>query len=360
MAGPKKHLVDCGLNQPQFMVQYKGRDVYSNAALTRNPKYERFFQGLTEGEERTLNNKQFKWWACAWATILARAFPGLPLWLYYPSMLIFGVHHIVHSHDNNHRHANPLPFLKRLTGYGLFYSGFLPLAPTFCDIAHQHRLHHKTKCQIDFSPDDNDSWRSVLSWPLWVLANGLQPSFFCFSETFWHLFVNPARFWPERVVVNLLHWAQLALLYRLVGQKVFRLTLMTGHIGTAMIMGYFNGLAHRPGFIEWLVDRTADPSGMRRGDALMRLQAAVLGTVFPAAWLEIKWHDLHHSHLHISIGARFIKGMTWAEIDEMCADICDEGLLVDKAGNPVSPLEDVGHKVGTRKKFLEDEHKKNK
>jgi len=360
MTVTKTKLADCGLDQPQFRVQCNGREVFSNAALNRNPKYERYFRPLTPSEESTLHKIQFKWWACAWATILVQAFFGLPLWLYCALMGFYGIHHVVASHDNNHGHTNPLPFMNRLTGYALFYAGSLPLASTYCDMALSHRLHHKTKCQLDILPEDPDSWHSLLSWPLWVLVNTIQPSFCCITEVVERYIKNPARFWPERVVANLFHWAQLASLYRLVGQSVFFCTLISGHIAMVILMAYFNGLIHRPGFLQWLVDGDADPSGMRHGDALMQLQAAVVGTLWPVAWLEIKWHDIHHSHLNTSMGACFAKGMTYAEIDEMCADACDEGLFVDKAGNPVSPLEPVGHKVGTRKKYLDDQGKKGK
>jgi len=91
----------------------------------------------------------------------------------------------------------------------------------------------------------------------------------------------------------------------------------------------------------------------------MRLQEIVLGTLLTSAWIEVKWH-LHHSHLNMSYGAYFMKGMPYDEIDELAADNCDEGLFVDKDGKPVSPLEDLGHKPGMRKKWLESQKKKDK
>jgi hypothetical protein len=356
-ADPK--YIDCGMNAPQFKVKFKGQDVFSNAAVTAKPQYSKFFRGLTPAEEHTMYDRQFRWWRIAWATILARAFLGLPLWLFYPLMTYCCMQHIVHAHDNNHRHVNPLPFLNRLTGYGMFCSGFLPVAVTFGDIAFQHRLHHKTKCQIDIAEEDNDSWRGNLPWYLWLPVNLLQPSFISFCEPFSYLFRNPAYFWPERIAANLCHWAQLAMLYHLLPNE-FWFTLLAGHVGAAAIMGYFNGLLHQPTWLKMLIDPVADPSGMRHGNAFFHIQEIVLGTLLPSAWLECKYHDLHHSYINTSIGACFIKGMTYNEIDEVCAEICDEGLFVDTSGRPVSPLEDLGHKPGSRKKWLESHAKKAK
>lgn len=80
-----------------------------------------------------------------------------------------------------------------------------------------------------------------------------------------------------------------------------------------------------------------------------------------AALAEIKFHDVHHSHsstrgqpwvshLYYVVGRASSKS-----IEEALAGISDEGLFVTSDGRAVSPLDRVGHKLGSRMAWLRNQ-----
>jgi hypothetical protein len=152
--------------------------------------------------------------------------------------------------------------------------------------------------------------------------------------------------WPERIAVNIFHWAQLYLLYQ---TGVFWTVLFTGHCSMFGLWAGFDGLLHRPDFYKFLIE--SDPSGARKVHPILE---SIGRLISEHAWIEIKWHDVHHSHGHavLSFGSQNLRGVTVDEIEAACADLVDEGLFLDSNGKPVSPLAEVGHKVGSRKRYL--------
>jgi len=287
-----------------------------------------------------------KYLVIVWAAIAGHAMGLYPMWLLLPTVAWCCLLHTVNCHDLNHAREPP-PMLVRWTGYGLFCAGFLPLASTWIDAAHQHiKVHHlKTKGPLDHH-DDPHSRMGRMTIPKMVLTCFLMPGHVSLEDILFHQILKNPPFWTDRILTNLAHWLQLAVLYR-VGP--FFPVLLAGHVGMFSLWILFSGFLHQDDFFRLLVN--VDPSGMR----VIPFVESIMKCVSPNAWLEIKWHDLHHSHAlaQRTFGHAMARGTSYEQIDSACANLVDEGLFLDNSGKPFSPLAKVGHVPGSRKAFLE-------
>jgi len=322
--------------------------VKPNPKITENEKYNKVVFGqLTPGQERYLGMLLLPFWALAWAAIALHTYEYIPTWALCLLVFYANVKHTVAAHDCWHL-RNPLPFQYRMGGSAMFCGGFMPFACTFGDVEHQHvRTHHKhTKGVADHNDLDNDSIWSSYPLPLMLIGMFISPSHMSAYEIIFYQYAkNPSFLWPERIAANILHWAQLYVLYQ---TPSFWPALMAGHVAQWFLWVIFHGLLHRPSFLKFLLD--VDPSGLR--------QVPILDTIFYVisanAWLEIKWHDMHHTHVKAvqTYGAAMARGYTYDQIQRACADACDDGLLIDEKGVVASPLAEVGHVPGSRKAYL--------
>lgn len=324
-----------------------------NRALCEKPEFQHvLFARLTEDEEKKLHWLHVRYSAILWLGITAYTQGYIGTFLLYPLVVLCCIRHCVNGHDCCHL-KRPLPFPFRLTGFGLFCAGFMPLAATFGDVAHQHMtVHHpQTKGVIDTDDNDPHSRLSRMSLLRMIVTCFVNPGHVCVEDVIFHqLLQNPASFWPERVATNLLHWGQLYLLYQMVGQSVFWKILIVGHLSMFLLWLFFNGLLHNVEFHRFLI--WVDPSGLR---CVHPLVDGIFYLISPVAWLEIRWHDVHHA-MHIansSFGSQMARGMTYKQIELACANLVDQGLYLNQATKqPVSPLAEVGHKVGSRQAYL--------
>ena len=338
------------------------QSVVINHELCQKPEFRHVLFGrLTDREERKLHWACVQYWAVIWLGVVAHVKGYIGTWLLYPLVVLCCLRHCVNGHHCCHL-KKPLPFPFRLTGFGLFCAGFMPIAATFGDVEHQHMtVHHpQTKGVIDTDDNDPHSRLSRMSLFRMVVTCFINPGHVCMEDVFFHqLLKNPASYWPERVATNLLHWGQLYLLYQMVGQSTFWKILMAGHISMFVLWLFFNGLLHHVEFHRFLI--AVDPSGLRR---IHPLVDGLFYLISADAWLEIKWHDIHHA-MHIAnstFGAQMARGMTYTQIEMACADLVDQGLYLDQVTKqPVSPLAEVGHKVGSRQAYLkaqQEQHSK--
>lgn len=337
--------------QPAYSAKLKpsnGGEVLANAALVNKPEYgDVLFGKLTQHQEQKLHYRMLKYWSLCWTSILLNYLGCLPLFF---TCLLVGyscLNHIVVGHDNFHLRGK-MPMHLRMVGFGLFCSGYMPFACTYGDNEHEHiKAHHLTKGPLDRSEKDLDTlWSDQPLWKM-LLHFFVDPAHTSAYDIIFHQYAtHPADIWPERIAANICHWAQLYLLYQ---TGIFWTILFTGHCSMFLIWTAFHGLIHRPDFYKFLLD--SDPSGGRRIHPILETIARLISE---PAWIEMKWHDVHHTHGHslLSFGAQEIRGVTFDEIEAALADLVDEGLFVDSDGNGVSPLGEAGHKVGSRKQFL--------
>lgn len=337
----------------------KRQTVVVNHALCQKPEFQHVLFGrLNEQQERTFHFMCLCYWALLWLAIVGYVRGYYSALFLYPVVALCCIRHTVNAHDCNHL-KRPLPFLYRLPGYGLFCAGFLPLAPTYGDVAHQHlNVHHRqTKGVIDHDDADPHSRLARMSLLRMTITCAIMPGHICLEDILFHqILKNPAGLWPERVAANVVHWAQLRALYQLVEPNVFWKILMAGHVAMVVMWLFFNGLLHHVEFYRFLV--WVDPSGLRE---IHPLVDGLFRVVSSNAWLEIKWHDVHHA-MHIAnctYGTQMARGMTYDQITLACANLADQGLYLDKVSQkPVSTLEKVGHQVGSRQAYLKANHDK--
>lgn len=361
MASPPKETSNKYLMQPSYRTQIGHlsgerdgvpKSVVVNLKLCKDPEFQHVLFGrLNQSQERFLHYVCFLYPVLNWLAILGYVQGYYETWVLYPMVALFCIRHTVNEHDCSHL-KTPLPFVFRLSTYGLFCAGFMPLAATFGDVTYQHmRVHHvETKGVID--ADDPHSRLGRM--PLWRMALQcfFSPGHVGMEDVLFHyLPKNPASLWPERIAANLLHWAQLWTLYQLVEQDVFWKILFAGHVGMFILWLFFNGLIHNDDFFRVVLK--LDPSGLRRTHPLVD---GLFYIVSSNAWLEVKWHDVHHA-MHIAnctFGTQMARGMTYSQIELACANIVDRGLFIDEVTKePVSPLAAAGHKVGSRRAYLE-------
>jgi hypothetical protein len=342
--------------QPPYKATLKpanGGKVVVNGALADKPEYKHhvLFGRLTESEDQVLHFLAIKYWALTWVTILGHALFLYGNWVLCPLFAFFCFKHTANAHDCNHL-KRPLPFIYRLTGYGLFCAGFLPLAPVYGDIAHQHiMVHHpKTKGVIDHDDHDPHSRLARMSLVCMLVSCAIMPGHVSLEDIRLHQYpLNPSHLWPERVATNLVHWAQLALLYHATHSVLASADCWAcWHVRDLVFLqrsGPLFAVLHvfgerRP------VWASQDPGARHH----------IFKCLISNAWLEIKWHDLHHAFgiANGTYGSQMVRGMTYDQIEAALADIVDEGLFLDSGGVAVSPLAEVGHKVGSRKAYLKN------
>jgi hypothetical protein len=310
-----------------------------------------------------------KYWAILWTAIVVRAMisldyvkflepygiNGFANWLLFPIVGWCCILHVVNCHDCNHLRA-PLPAMWRIFGYGLFCSGFLPLAPAYGDVEYQHLGHHvKTKDPLEHDEEDPHSRLARAPGGVFGMAiyAFLFPGHISMEDIVLHqICENPSYLWPERIIANIFHWMQLAALWELSSQGLvpFWPVLISGHIAMFVLWFFFSGLLHHPSWFRFLV--YVDKSGMRYVPVLEPFMKIISSN----AWLEIKWHDVHHAYCMgsgLTFGGRMAKGMTYQQIDTTCAKIADKGLFLDTAGTPVFSSVEVGHQLGSRAGYLQ-------
>ena len=339
--------------QPAYAATLKpenGGRVLVNAALVNRPEFaEVLFKKLTERQELIIHFQPLMYWSMGWVAILLFAFSFIPKWLCGLAVGLIIIKHTGAVHNCAHLKGN-MPFLLRMTGQNLFCSGFYPFAGTQGDWEWDHiKRHHVTKGPFDHSQNDHDlDWAALPLWKLLLHHFLLVTPSAGWDVVFFQYFCNPASIWPERIALNLCHWTQLFLLYRLCGANDFWSILVTGHIATFIIGYFFHGIIHRPCWYRFLTE--IDPSGERK----IPIVDSILYFLFGSIWAEAKWHDVHHTHYHslLCFVVPKVRGFTFNEIDSACADMADEGLFVDSNGECVSPLAEIGHKVGARKEYL--------
>jgi hypothetical protein len=192
----------------------------------------------------------------------------------------------------------------------------MPFACTYGDSEHAHiKDHHRTKGPLDRSERDLDSiWSELPMWQL-LLNYFVYPSQSSAWGIVFHQYAtHPMLLWPERIAVNIFHWAQLYLLYQ---TGVFWTVLFTGHCSMFALWAGFHGFMHRPGFYKFLIE--SNPSGARKFHPILE---GIGRLISEHAWIEMKWHDVHHSHGHavMSFASQELRGVTVEEIEAACAD----------------------------------------
>jgi len=337
--------------QPAYTVTLKavnGGRVRANAAVVDKPKYGNVLFGqLTERQEQLLQYRMLKYWSICWASIVLNFIGFVPLWLTCLMVAYSCLNHVVVGHDNMHLRSQ-MPMHLRMVGFGLWCSGYMPFACTYGDNQHEHvKEHHTTKGLFDRSERDLDTIWSDKPIVEMLLRFFLYPSHMSAWDIVFHQYLtHPAELWPERIAANIVHWVQLYLLYQ---TGIFWTVLFVGHCTMCLTFSAFHGLIHRPGFFKFLIE--SDPSGARQTHPIIEI---VCRLVSEHAWMEMKWHDVHHSHGHsvLTYAAQEMRGVTIVEIETALAELVDEGLFVDANGKGVSPLAEVGHRVGSRRDFL--------
>jgi len=232
-----------------------------------------------------------------------------------------------------------------MVGFGLWCAGFIPFASTYGDSQQEHiREHHLTKGVFDRVEQDHHSLFSDA--PLWQMLLHNRANTRAWDIVFRQYLKNPASLWPERIALNIVHWAQLYLLWN---TGIFWTVLFVGQIAMFFTWAGFDGLIHRPSFYKFLLE--SDPSGARQLHPVLENIGRLISK---NGWMEAKWHDVHHSHGFsvLTYAAQEVRGHSLSEIEEALADLVDEGLFLDSNGKGVSPLAEIGHRVGSRKEHL--------
>jgi hypothetical protein len=331
-----------------------GRKVRPNTAVVDNPKYSTVLFGkLTQHQERMLQYRMLRYWFICWTCIVLNSYFGVvPLWFTCVMVAYCCLNHAVVAHDNMHLRSR-MPMHLRMVGFGLWCSGYMPLACTYGDIEWEHiKDHHSTKGVLDRSENDLDSMWSDKPMIEMFLRFFVYPSHTSGWDIIFHQYLtHPAELWPERVAANIVHWVQLYLLYQ---TGIFWTVLFVGHCTMALTWFAFHGLLHRPSFYKFLIE--SDPSGARMTHPIIEV---VCRLISEHAWMDIKWHDVHHSHGRsvLTYASHEMRGVPMVDVETALADLVDEGLFVDADGKGVSPISIVGHKIGSRKAYLEEKKK---
>ena len=327
---------------------------FVNASLIKNPKYAKVLFGkLTPHQERAIHYKPMYEWIKCWVAILVYSyFPSyIPRWIF---LLYIAQRVAIHAnvgHDSIHLRSKPI-WEYRIFGSILFCAGFIPVAPCITDIRSVHcHDHHRTKGPLSPSKYDEDSkWAKLPMWQM-VVNFFLMPGHASVVDILFHQYPTRKASLEERVTTNFFHWLQLATMYHVLGNQTFWYTLMTGHVAMFFVWIVFSGFVHRPSFYEFLI--WVDPSGRRRIPVVDPILYALAGRGLTT---EVKFHDVHHTHgAYVrSLAAQLERSdgsWGWDEIEECCADIVDEGLLIDPITLlPMSGLSEINHQLGTRKR----------
>lgn len=344
--------------QPRYATRLKdenGGHVLLNAALTQKAEYaDILFCELNPRQEFRIHCSHLCYLALCWAAILLYSSGSIPKSVMCVLVFVGCLNHVGISHDSAHLLKSTMPFyLRIISGVTPFCAGFMPVAATYGDSQFEHnKVHHATKGALDLVQGDRDSRYAHLPMYQMFLCFFFNPS----HTAPWDIILyqwfgghHPADQWPERICLNVTHWLQLTLLYRIGGPHTFGTVLCTGHFAMFATWSILHGLLHSPGWYRFIT--TVDPSGARNLHPWME---PVGRNLLPAVWLGVKWHDVHHAFVlgMPTLRAGLIRGYSYDEVNEALADLVDEGLFVDAAGKGVSPLAEIGHQIGSRKKYL--------
>jgi len=348
----RKYSVNCSgeLGPEQGLVH-----AYVNTALADKKEYAFLFETLTEEEEAMIHRQIPIWWAAMWLAIIGQ-YVGLYNKVIMSLLFIlafarwgFGVH------DSHHTRMS-LPWPHKFC-FAVF-CGFTPLPSCWCDLAYDHRSkHHPSKAALDPKEGDKDSQWSVRPLLKTIAFLSFWPSEFSVWEITCQWFGNPAAFWSERIPVALFYWAELGILYLMDPSFTLMIWLLaTGHIASSGLFLLFHGMTHRQSFYACLI--AWDPSGLRHVPYI----DAIFNILLPArGWMDMKFHDVHHAFPN-SIGTLTMRAYLprggWQKVEEAAANMVDEGLFLDDNGRPTSHLAYAGHKIGSRKEYLEQQEVK--
>ena len=315
-----------------------------HAALAKKPRYQVLFGKLNATQEQHIHWKVAHSWVTLWLAILAYSMGFLPRPVLLLVMAQCSIKHVGAVHDAGHLRSRP-PLFARMLGLTLFCGGFMPVALCYEDIQHRHNdWHHRTRSPLEPSKYDDDSKWSHL--PIWRMTLNffLVPSHSSALEILHIYLTRPVTRWQERILSNLFHWTQLALLYRLVGNDTFWMILWVGHFTMGTIWTVFHGFTHRAEYYKWMM--WMDPSGARRLGVVDTVVGLLIGK---GLWLELKWHDIHHTHSAFmpTFDAPKQRGYSWDEIEAACADLVAEGLLITPEGKPTSALWQIGIQISS-------------
>lgn len=373
--------------------------VLVNAALTRHSRYRDVLFGpkLTTAQERIMLLRPVYLWAWLWMCLVGLSLLTEDVGYTYSywrvavhAVIFFTVMNYVGAAHHGLHCRTRLPFgLRILSGMAPSpVAGFALLAVSLTDARTQHNKdHHGSKGVLEASHEDRDAqWSHLPFWHMYLMFV-LQPNhtyageFFAATLSAWKHADDEKGFsgtqassqtpkdrnpdyWPERVGTQVMYWAQLVLLYQLVGPRVFAEVLVVGHLAMSTLWFVFHGLLHSPAYYRFLID--TDPSGARQFHPAVEAWGRL---VLPFVWTEIKFHDVHHAVVHALpwlYEAALLRGYRYHEITAALADLVDEGLFVYapedqnkrhgtapyKRGQPLSPLATVGHVLGSRASFV--------
>ena len=327
-----------------------------NAALTKNPEYAKILFGkLTTKQQLNIHYKPMYEWIKCWIGLITYAYYSeyIPKWLF----LLFIVQRVgIHTnagHDSIHLPSKPI-WGYRVFGSILFLGGFVPIAPCVTDIRSAHcHFHHRTKGPLSPSKYDEDSkWASL---PLWQMALNffLMPGHASVIDIVFHQYPSLKASLEERLTTNFFHYAQLVTMYKLLNDpSLFLQILLTGHVTMFLVWITFSGFVHRASFYEFML--SIDATGRRRIPYVDPILYALVGR---GLITEVKFHDIHHTHgAYVrSLACQYERSdgtYGWDEIEEACAAIVDEGLLVDPITlKPMSGVSEIGHQINSRKRL---------
>lgn len=320
----------------------KSKRVPNPALKSKHPI---LFEKTTSYEEQTLIFWRYAYFAVYWLVVAFYA-AGLLKSLAFGAIInVVMLRWMLANHNTMHMRSAP--------STSLFFRvctppmGFQPVAATFGDNVYQHLKDHHLHTKEVLDVNDPDSWWSTIPLPLMVFGLMVSPSDASAYEILGQYMHGPVELWGERIVGTLTLWTQYAILHQM---GVLLPTLLAAHVGCVATFIFFHGLLHRPSYYQFLV--AIDPSGRRRipyVDAVFNL------LIDPAAWLEMKFHDVHHAFVGIGdIHMHYTSGRASADqIEQACVSMVDEGLFVNADGHAVSPLESVGHRLGSHRAYLE-------
>eukprot|EP00928_Gymnodinium_smaydae_P053338 TRINITY_DN3734_c0_g1_i1.p1 TRINITY_DN3734_c0_g1~~TRINITY_DN3734_c0_g1_i1.p1 ORF type:complete len:401 (+),score=72.70 TRINITY_DN3734_c0_g1_i1:77-1204(+) len=329
--------------QPSYTFKVDSRQMSVNNSFEENPATSMLFHKLSPAEFRMHLLKLNSWWFYNWLLILALFIGGIGKVTFTIVQVYIVLRYMILAHDTVHMIEDP-PLLAAVCKPIL---GFLPVTMTYGDSKLHHVKYHHLENKAVLDHHDNDSrWGSVP-----FLASLIGMFFYPGSngpyEVVYYYFHGHAHVWPERIFGTLFYWLQLCVLYQM---GLLWTVLLAGHLGSYATMLFLHGILHRASWFSYII--WADPSGKRRLPVLDTLMYGLFG--YPT-WMELKWHDVHHSH-GLGMGSisvhMEVRGIDPETAEEAFATMVDEGLFVDSAGQKTSLLEDVGHRVGARQEYL--------